>query len=164
MAKTKTYTLTHLATIIRTSTRQAESLMKKLGHPPLETITIGTRKFRAYGQAAVDAATKYRAEKDAVQTPELPPAAQTDVNTTPTAPAVSDFGAVFALMRKIDDLAAAVRQVQITQTEAAVGLRYLNDKLDLIAAQIARLNTELGVGATVLDGLAAAPADDAVRN
>lgn len=157
MAKTKTYPLGHLAKAARTSARQAAHLIARLGHKPVDVVVIGKRKFRAYDQAAYDAVVAWRAEKDAPKTADPAPQA---------APAVSDPGAVFTMMRKIDEVVSKIdvlnTQHRTDRTEIDNGMRYLNTKLDQLIVQVRAISNDLGIGASVLDGLARGPADDGV--
>lgn len=162
MAKPKLYTARALVDAGRTAQKSMLALLKKNGIKPCQEIKTGKMTYRLYDQAAMDFVLADRAKKDEARAQADAPVAPSP-DATPRAeagPAMSDPGAVFALIRKVDDLMQAVRQVQVTQAEAADGLRYLNGKLDQMTVQMRAINTELGIGVSVLDGLAKAPADD----
>ena len=165
MAKTKTYPLGHLAKAARTSAKQAAPLIAKLGYKPIDVVVIGKRKFRSYDQAAYDAVVAWRAEKDASKAAPAP--ASTTVPEA--APQVSDPGAVFAVMRKLDEVVSKIdalnTQHRTDQAEIDNGMRYLNTKLDQLIVQVRAISNDLGIGATVLGEVAKSPADDeVVRN
>lgn len=165
MAKIKLHTARALVDAGRTSQAQLIPMLKRAGIKPVQEIKTGKMTYRLFDQAAMDYVVAWRAEKDA------PKAAPAPASTTvpEAAPQVSDPGAVFAVMRKLDEVVSKIdalnTQHRTDRAEIDNGMRYLNTKLDQLIVQVRAISNDLGIGATVLGEVAKSPADDeVVRN
>ncbi len=156
MAKIKLHTARALVDAGRSSQAQVLKMLKQAGIKPVQEIKTGKMTYRLFDQSAMDYIVARRAEKDAADAaPAQPPIPE----PTPSARAAETQAApdFAATLLAIDN--ARIRDMD----EIRNGMAYLNRRLDLVLAQINALNTEMGVGASVLDGVAASLPDDAGR-
>jgi hypothetical protein len=145
--KPKTFALRALADAARLNNADMPRLLKSLGVKPLEEVVIGGRTYRAYDQAALDAVTAWRAEKDAADAaPAQPPTPEPALGTQ-AAPDLAEINNGLAYLdRKLDQVLSRVA--------------FVSASLASLTAQINALNTEMVVGVIVLDGVAASLPDD----
>mgnify|MGYP000588456727 FL=1 len=166
MAKLKTYSTNDMVRALGGQQVKVLKTLKANGIKPTNEVKVGKMTYRQFDQAAMDWAVAYRKEQD---TPALAP----EVAPVEKIPTPFDD---LVVSKKLGELFDAVRlqhkdndkqwrdhtnQLDNLRTEVQTGMRYLNDKLDQVLAQVRALNTEMGVSSAVLNGVAHAPTDDA---
>ena len=155
--KPKTFALRVLAKAAHQNHADMPRLLKSLGIKPVEEAAIGGRTYRAYDQTALDTVIAWRAQKDAENAAQVAP----DPIPEPT-PVELPQNPPFTDAPRAITIALDQNRAR-DMAEINNGLTYLNRKIDQLLAQVRALNTEMGVGASVLDGVAASLPDDAGR-
>jgi flagellin-like hook-associated protein FlgL len=144
MAKPKTYALSPLYKAAGTNQTTLLKVFKDLKIVPIQEMKIGKSTYRLFGQDAMDAALAWREAQNAPPVVEPAPTPFTDV-----------LGSTL-----LSDVRVLSQKIHVMHEETGTGMRYLNDKLDQLLAQVSALNAEMGVSSQVLNGVACAPADD----
>lgn len=104
----KEYTQTQINQAGRCDTTCSLRILRKAGHKPVKVITTAKRKYRLWGQAALDTITEWRSGKDFVAA-EVQPEAEREPIDLDVAQQVTTQ--LLAVSERLDQTVTALREV-----------------------------------------------------